>query len=125
MHVYRWAYCYTTIYGDLDGDCRLLIRLVNVFQSLPQEVELKPSEKHRINKLLKRNIDIPVDKFRSTMDPAAADKKCLSLVEKPAHKNLSDALSINSAVVHSLFKIDETRKITQKENKCCTVSRPN
>ena len=96
-------------------------RLVNIFQSLPQEVELQePSEKHIINKQLERNIDILVDKFRSTMDPAAADKKCLSLVEKPAHKNLSDALSINSAVVHSLFKMDETREITQKENKCCT-----
>ena len=108
-----------TIYGD----CRLSARLVNTFfkfnQSLPQAVELQePSEKHKMNKLLERNIGIPVDKFRSTMDPA--DKKCLSLVEEPAHNKLSDTSSISSAVVHSLFKMDETREITQKENKCCT-----
>ena len=71
-----------------------------------------------MNKLLESNIDMPVDKFRSTMDPA--DNKRLSSVEMPAHNKLSDTSAINSAVVHSLFKIDETRKITQKENKCCT-----
>ena len=71
-----------------------------------------------MNKLPESNIDMPVDKFRSTMDPA--DNKRLSSVEKPAHNKLSDTSAINNAVVHSLFKIDETRKITQKENKCCT-----
>ena len=71
-----------------------------------------------MNKLLESSIDIPVDKFRSTMDPA--NNKRFSLVENPTHKKLSDSLSINSAAVHSLFKIDETREITQKENKCCT-----
>ena len=78
------------------------------------------SGKHKMNKLLESNIDIPVDNFQSTMDPA--DKKCLSLVEEPSHKKLSgNTLSINSAAVHSLFKLDdERRKITQKDNKCCT-----
>ena len=119
MHQSQCLSFAATIYGD----CRLSARLVNTYfkfnQSLPQAVELQePSEKHKMNKLLERNIGIPVDKFRSTMDPA--DKKCLSLVEEPAHNKLSDTSSISSAVVQSLFKMDETREITQKENKCCT-----
>ena len=82
----------------------------------------EPCEKHRMNKLLENSIDIPMDKFRSTMKiDDNSDDKCLSSVEKPDHKKLSDSSSINSAVVHSLFKIDETREITQKENKCCTL----
>ena len=69
-----------------------------------------------MNKLPEKSIDIPMDMFKSTMK---IDDKCLSSV-RPDHKKLSGSSSINDVVTHSVFKIDETREITQRQNKCCT-----
>ena len=80
----------------------------------------KPCEKHKMNKLLENSIDIPMDMFRSTMK---TDDKCSSSVERPDNKKLNNSSSINGVVTHSLFRIDETKESTRRQNICCTFAK--
>ena len=83
----------------------------------------KLCDKQKMNKLFETSI--PVENFNLLKNAEDKTTNKSLILEKPVRESMDNRSSINSAVVHSLFKIDETseneaKRNEQKENKCYT-----